>query len=210
MGRTVHKTTKHSTIYKNDDGSYSILVKDVRVSYPHFDKPYKGDNGGEGGPKFSGVFLTPKNRKDVLETCVAVINHLLKEKNKGGKIPSDRKFMRDGDDAGKEGYEDNYTINASESENNPPILRDENNKTVTPEKALRKFYAGCRVNVLFKPWWMDNKFGKRVNASLLAVQFVADDEPLGTERISDEDVDEIFEGGDGGASGFDDDDTDGL
>lgn len=208
MGREIVAQTKFSTTYKNDDGSFSILAKDCRLSYPHFDKPYKGDNGGEGGPKYSGVFLTPKNRRDVLDACVKVINHLLKEKNKGKPIPSDKKFMRNGDETGKEGYEDHYTINASESETNPPILRDEKNKTITPEKALRKFYAGCRVNVLIKPWYMDNKFGKRVNASLLAVQFVGDDEPLGTERISEEDVDDIFEG-DGGGEGFDDD-TDGL
>ena len=117
--------------------------------------------------------------------------------------------MRNGDDTGKEGYDGHYTINASESETNPPILRDERNKPVTPEKALRKFYAGCRVDVFIKPWFQDNKFGKRVNAWLLMVQFVDDDEPLGSERISEEDADEIFDGADG-ASGFDDDDTDGL
>lgn len=210
MARQKISSTKHASLYKEDDGNFSILVKDVRLSYPHLDKPYKGDNASEGGPKFSGVFLSPSDRKDVIQTCVKVIDHVLKEKNKGAKIPSDRKFIRNGDDTGKEGYEGNYTINASETESRPPILRDEANKTVPADKALRKFYAGCRVNVFVKPWFQDNKYGKRVNASLLMVQFLADDEPLGSERISEEDADEIFEGVDGGASGFDDDDTDGL
>lgn len=211
MARQKISSTKHSTLYKEDDGNFSILVKDVRLSYPHLDKPYKGDNGGEGGPKFSGVFLSPSERKEVIQTCVKVIDHLLKEKNKGAKLPSDRKFIRNGDDSGKEGYDGHYSINASETETRPPILRDEANKNVSPEKALRKFYAGCRVNVFVKPWFQDNKFGKRVNASLLMVQFVGDDTPLGSERISEEDADEIFEGVEGSdASGFDDDDTDGL
>lgn len=205
MAKEIKSKSANCVVYT--DGT--ILVKGLRGSYPHLDKPYKGDNGGEGGPKYSIVGLSPKDRKDVVQACVKAIDALLAEKNDGKKIPSDKKFMRDGDQTGKEGYEGCYTINASESENNPPILRDERNKTVTPDKALRKFYAGCVVNILIKPWFQNNKFGKRVNASLLAVQFMEDGEPLGTERISEEDVDGAFEdhGGDDD-NGFDD--ADGL
>jgi hypothetical protein len=42
-----------------------------------------------------------------------------------------------------------------------------------------KPYAGCYVNANIDVWWQDNKYGKRVNASLRSVQFVKDGESFG-------------------------------
>ena len=42
-----------------------------------------------------------------------------------------------------------------------------------------KPYAGCYVNAIVELWGQDNQFGKRVNANLLAVQFVKDGTPFG-------------------------------
>ena len=66
-------------------------------------------------------------------------------------------------------------------------------------------YGGVIVNVLIRPWAQDNKFGKRINANLVAVQFVRDGERFGQARP---DINEHFgdeEGGDGD-SGFGDGD----
>ena len=53
-------------------------------------------------------------------------------------------------------------------------------------------YGGCWVNILVRPWFQNNKYGKRVNAGVVAVQFRKDDEPFGSGRISDDEIDEAF------------------
>lgn len=42
-----------------------------------------------------------------------------------------------------------------------------------------KVYAGCNLNVKVDIWAQDNQYGKRINAKLLVVQFVSDNEAFG-------------------------------
>jgi hypothetical protein len=37
-----------------------------------------------------------------------------------------------------------------------------------------KVYSGCYVNASIELWAQDNKFGKRINATLMGVQFLRD------------------------------------
>jgi hypothetical protein len=41
-----------------------------------------------------------------------------------------------------------------------------------------KPYSGCYVNAVIELWAQDNKFGKRINASLMGVQFLRDGQRL--------------------------------
>jgi hypothetical protein len=67
------------------------------------------------------------------------------------------------------------------------------------------FYPGCWVNTLIKPWFQDHpEGGKKVNANLIAVQFVRDDDSFGTGRISADEVDATLVPA--GDSGYEDDD----
>jgi Protein of unknown function (DUF2815) len=191
------------TIVKREDFAIlysdgSIVIKDVRCSYPHFFKKYKGDDSdGEG--KFSGVFLMPKTpdrfkSKDLVKGEIDRIIHEAKLKG----LPAANKFLRDGDLAAKDEYEGMFTINASET--HPPQLRD--NVRDPKTKKLRhlvrgvdddRILPGYWVNVRIRPWYQDNKFGKKVNANLLAVQFVREDATFGeARRLTDDDVDESF------------------
>lgn len=207
MAKEVRKKAKHCTLF--EDGT--ILVKGVICSYPHLGKPQRGkmkkDDGSPSDPKFSVVGLADKETQDdIKRMCDFRIDEILAERNNGKKLPKDKRFIRDGDDTEKAEDEGKWRITASEREENPPILRDERNRTLTPKDAQRKFYGGCKINILLKPWFQDNDAGKRVNAGLIAVQFVEDGERIGgEERISDEDVDDMFEdhGGDDD-SGFED------
>lgn len=202
--RTVVKQVDKAVLYS--DGT--ILVKEVRASYPHIGSPYKGENSDKG--KYGIVALIPKGKAYSSATILVrdEINGILKA-NKIPALKAENKFLRDGNLAGKVEYEGMFTINASEVRR--PAARDRvrDSKTGKPriipaEEADEKIYAGCWVNVLIRPWWQNNKFGKKVNAGLVAIQFVRDDEAFGQGRISEDDVDETFDEFADEDSGYDD------
>jgi Protein of unknown function (DUF2815) len=102
-----------------------------------------------------------------------------------GRIPADKLFMRDGAGMAKPEQEESWLIAASESRRPDVINRDKSRLNEEDDIV----YAGCFVNVLIRPWAQSNIHGKRLNANLLAVQFVRDGERFGAERP---DIDEAF------------------
>lgn len=186
MAREVKKRVKNAILYA--DGTIKLMG--VRFSYPHLDKPYKGDNDS-GEAKFGVVGMMPKKtHKEAKQLVQDRIDELLKE-NKVKKLPADKLFLRDGDDSSREEYEDHWTVSARETRR--PPLRDRRNEVVEPEDAKDVFQPGFWGDILIRPWYQNNKFGKRVNAGLSSVQFVRKDETFGEGRISDEDLDDTFE-----------------
>jgi hypothetical protein len=205
--KKIVKEVKNGALY--DDGT--ILIRNVRFSYPHLDKPYAGkkpDGTPMGEPAYSLTGLAPKaTHKDVMLLCRDEVRRLLTE-NKLKDIGADKKFIRDGDLSGKETDAGNWTISAREK--TPPILRDEDNRNVERADAGRKFYGGCYGDMLIRPWFQSNQWGKRVNANLLAVKFGKDGEPFGEGRITEDDVDEVFGGVADDDDGYDDDEDEAL
>ena len=161
-----------------------IKILNVRASYPHLDKPYAGDDGGE--PKFSIVGLADKGtHQSVKEACVEVIEDL-KKANKNAKVAKDKLFIKNGDDSDKEEYEGMWTISARETKR--PKVRDGNGDLLEVDEIADTIYAGCYVDIIIRPWFQDNAFGKRCNANLLSVKFRADGEQFGEGRIDDDDL----------------------
>lgn len=200
------KENENYTLY--DDGT--ILLRGVRGSYVHLGKPYQGDDQkAKNLPgKNSMVLLLPKDTHDKAKRLIErEIENMLKERNKGADIKADAKFLRDGDTAGKPEYKDNWSVNASES--NPPILRGIGNEKIDREhmgerKIDDMMRSGYWYDVLIKPWWQDNSYGKKVNCNLLAAKLARKDEEFGDgSRITDDDVDDAF-GTSGDVGGFDD------
>lgn len=209
--RTVVKTVKNAKLFS--DGS--ILIQNVRASYANLFKARAGkdDAGNATAAKFGMVGLAEKKtHKEALALLVTVIDDILKEKNKGGKIKADSKFVRDGDLQGKDEYDGMWSISASEQEVKPPKLRmaDGNAIERTNSQHADILYSGCYVDMLVKPWFQDNDYGKKVNANLLAVRFVKDGTRFGEAPISDDDVDGSFDFDDADVDGNDGDDDDGL
>lgn len=203
--RTVVKDVGKARLYS--DGTIAILG--LRVSYPHVFKPYKNKDGTPG--KFGMVGLMPKTKeyfpaKDLIRDHIRQMIRDAKLKD----LPADKKFLRDGDTSGREHYDGMYEIHANEERR--PQIRDSRRDPKTKKPAVLKagedddrIYGGCWVNILVRPWYQDNEWGKRINAGLVVVQFVRDDEAFGQGRITDEDVDNTFdEFADDGDSGFDD------
>ena len=186
MAREIKKKVKNAILYV--DGS--IRISGVRFSYPHLRKPYKGDDD-KGEAKFGLVGLLPKKTHRAAKDLIKErIEELLKE-NKVKALPSEKKFLRDGDSSGKPEHEGHYTVSARETRR--PPLRNRDNTVVEPEDADEVFQPGYWGDILIRPWYQNNKYGKRVNAGLSSVQFVRKDEVFGEGRISDEDLDDTFE-----------------
>ena len=189
MAKVVRKVKNAAVL---DDGT--IRVSNVRLSHPHLDKPYKGDDD-KGVAKYGVVGMLPKKtHKEAVKLIEEEIAALMKT-NKVKALPSEKKFLRDGDESAKDEYEGHWTISAREERR--PILKemteDGDLVLVEQEDAKETFYGGCWGSLLIRPWFQDNKYGKRVNAGLSAVTKKADDEAFGQGRISEEEVDQAFE-----------------
>jgi len=54
-------------------------------------------------------------------------------------------------------------------------------------------YSGCYVNAIIDLWAQDNQFGKRINATLLGVQFAYDGDAFasGGSGVSVDDFDDL-------------------
>lgn len=220
--------TKERTVVKkvgvgsfaNGKSAYAVLYSDgtlridnVRASYPHLFRPFKGkgkDGKEDKTAKYSIKLILPKSTHGpAKDLCVQRLNELLKE-NKLDKMASDKKFIRNGDDLAEDAYANAFVISASETKR--PDLRDRDKRKLT-DADEELLYGGCYVNALIRPWFQNHQeYGKRVNAGISAVQFAADGEPFGTGRITSKDVDDSFDdidddsGSSGGGSSADDDD----
>jgi len=130
-----------------------------------------------GTPKFSAAFLLNK-KTDAAQIKVLqdAINEHLKLKNKGGKLPNNKVCLRDGSDKDFDGYGDAVMYVSASNARRPLVVDLQGNPLVANDG---KPYAGCYVNANIDVWWQDNKYGKRVNASLRSVQFVKDGESFG-------------------------------
>lgn len=152
-----------------------IQLKNVRLSFPSIF--HRSEFEGKEG-KFEATFLFSKDDEKLKATLDKAIEAALKES--GVKVPSDRRCLRDGDDSEYAGYEGNWSVKAANNKRPTIIDRD---KTPLAEDDPNAPYAGCYVNAIIDFWIQDNKYGKRVNANLYGVQFVADGEPFGQGNI---------------------------
>lgn len=195
----------------------TVLLIDIRGSYPHIAKPYAGknDRGEDQTPKYGIVGQLPKSThapaKDLL---IEVMNGLLKEAKVDPKtFPPEKKFLRNGDTSGKEENVGYWIVSAREERR--PSVRDADRSKLKEGDSdiVEKFVGGHWFSLLIRPWMQNHKtYGKRVNAGLSAIQFVRKDETYGEGRISEDELDDTFDTSyedDEENGGFDSDD-DGL
>ncbi len=209
VGKYASGKTAYCVLYSDD----TIRIDNVRFSHPHVGTPFKGqDDNGKEQSRFGVIaILSKETHAPAKDICVGAITAMLKSKQVE-KIGSDKKFIRNGDDQAAKEYEGAWTVSAGDSKN-APDARDAGKRRLSAEEADKLFYGGAYGSILIRPWWQDNKYGKRANATLVAIQFVENGEPFGTGRISAKDVDDSFddyedEGGGGSFSGGSSDDDD--
>jgi hypothetical protein len=162
-----------------------ITLKNVRLSFPQIWTP-KAFNEGQTA-KFSANFLLDKDSdkdqiadlKKAIKQAVTV--HFNGETPKGLKV-----FLGDGEDKAYDGYENAMYVSAS-GKNRPTVI-DRDRTPLVEEDG--KPYAGAYVNAAISIWIMDNKWGRRVNCNLVAIQFVKDGETFGSGAVK---ADELFD-----------------
>lgn len=199
----IKKRVKNAVLYTNG----TIRIDNVRGSYVHVDKPYKGkakrDDGSDADPKYSMVSILPKGTHEEAKNLILEVIKQLLADNKDAKVAKDKRFIRDGDDAERDEYENSFTVSASELRK--PKCRDRNGELVDDLESIREmFKSGYWFNVLIRPWFQDNDYGKRVNAGLVGVQFVKKDKTFGDGEIDETGAWDRVEGDDGSDNDGDD------
>lgn len=166
---------------KAQPGKFTLA--NVRMSFPNlFEAKAPPQPGGKA--KFSAAFLFPRThaqiadlQKVIVDVATAKWGAKTDEVLKALKA-ADKLCVHDGDaKADTDGYAGNLFINAS-NDIRPLTLGGGPDGRAPVAASDGKLYAGCFVNAIVQIWAQDNQFGKRVNASLLGVQFLRDGERL--------------------------------
>lgn len=156
-----------------------MTISGARITFPVLFEAKQVN--GQGEPKFNCGLLIPKDHpqkaeieRHIVEAATAKWGAKHVEVLKALKA-SDKLAMHDGDaKSDYDGYAGNFYINASNKIRPLVIGPDRSPLTAADGKP----YSGCYVNAIVEFWGQDNQFGKRVNASLLGVQFVKDGDRL--------------------------------
>jgi len=180
-----------------------ITIKDVRIAYAQGVFEARAAKPGD-KPKFGAAFLFPKDHPAVKQLSEAVIkaatakwgakaNEMLAMLKAGDRLPihsGDAKAMSGG-------YAGNLYLNAGNAIK--PLVLDADRSFLSATDG--KPYSGCYVNAIVEIWAQDNQHGKRVNASLLGVQFVRDGERLAGGSVATANDFEAIPGSEGSTGG---------
>lgn len=173
-----------------------LKLNNVRLAFPALFEA-KTVNG-EGKPAFSAALLIDPADPQV-KAINAAIEATAKEKwgakadtLLSGLRKADKVCLHDGDlKASYDGFPGNLFISAR-NQVRPTVLNSDKTPLVAADG---KPYAGCYVHAVLELWAQDNNYGKRVNATLMGVQFFRDgDSFTGGGAASDDDFDDVTAG----------------
>ena len=163
-----------------------VLLKNVRLSFPSLFKTEQ--YAGEDTEKYAATFLIPKSDTKTVASIEQACKQALVEKYGEGKVPKGFKMpLVDGDDKEYQGYSDHVCIKANTKKR--PTLVNRDKTPIVEEDGI--LYGGCYVNASIDVWVMDNSYGKKVLASLNAIQFVKDGESFGTKSDGADDFEDL-------------------
>lgn len=162
---------------KEQNTDTKLILRNVRLSFPELFVPVAYE---EGKPKkYEATFLIPKNSPQMAEVQAAIIKAARAkwgpdaEKVLKQLQASNRTCITDGDLKDYAGYAGNWALKAK-NEVRPPVRDRQGGAVVSDSGAV---YSGCYVNGHISFWAQDHpQWGKRINANLRGIQFVADGE----------------------------------
>lgn len=176
-----------------------VRLENVRLAFPQLFEPRAfGEDGSD--PAYGGSFILSKTHpayklvNDAIE-AVAVEKWEKKALEVLKQLrTADKTCLHDGD--GKPdyaGFPGNFFVSARNKAR--PLVIDRDKSPLT--QADGKPYAGCYVNTTVDIWAQQNKFGKRVNATLSGVQFLKDGDAFtGAPPASPDDFESLDDGAD--------------
>lgn len=151
-----------------------IIIQKARCSFPRL---YGSDDrdGQTFGPGITLVLESDAHAR-VLEDIKTEMKKVIAENQKLKKNPpsGERLCLREADRDELKYKPGNLILKANCKQ--PPIVLHPDGKTIMTE-ADDKIYSGCYVNAKIEIWGQANQYGRRVNAKLLAVQYVPIEAP---------------------------------
>lgn len=158
-----------------------------RLSYARLDKAEAFQEGQT--PKFQATLLLDPSDVDQAKTIALVKQYAQKLYTDAfGEIPADRKppCYGVGDRLPKvpEGYKGMFYVRLN-NDVRPGVANRAGGPCAPGDKQFP--YSGCYVNINFTLWAQNNKYGKRINGNLIAVQFVKDGTAFGRGPVAVED-----------------------
>lgn len=167
-----------------DEETHKIRLNNVRLSFPHLFTPQPNREDATKPAKFNAVFLLDEEtHSETIEYLQGIGQDLAKDLGMK-KLPDSKSFLKPGEEKDEiEGFEGCYFVTASNTRR--PLCLSADKEPLTEADGV--LYPGCYVNAVIQVWPQDNKWGKRVNASLEGVQFYQDGESLGGGTVADED-----------------------
>lgn len=169
-----------------------MKISNARLSFPNIFKPTAFAEGQD--KKYSATFILPSYDPQVKQ-IKEEMRRIAKEKW-GDDVPSNIKLcLRDGSEKEMDGF-GSSTVFFNASNSKRPGVFDRDRTPLVAEDG--RPYAGCYVNAVVEFWAQDNKYGKRINASLSGLQFSKDGDSFGggARSANADDFDDVSDDGD--------------
>jgi len=168
-----------------------IVLKNVRLSYVHLDKPYSGPTGTQ-EPKYTTTILVPKRdpkNKQLIDTAVAAAVQRALEKYGRGFPAQPKVSVHDGDgvrpsDNQPFGDECKGMWIFTASSKQQPDIRDEYGQKLLD---MSQIYSGVWAHVGVTFFGYNALQNKGIGVGIETVMKARDDEPLGGGRASADD-----------------------
>lgn len=198
------------------------LLNNVRLAYPYLVEPHENVSAESGKKtlKYKATLLAdPKGQPvvDFMKVVQALCLDAWKDKKDVffKQIVSDKRACCFGDGNNRTsqttgeiyaGHQGMFYLTAS-SATKPRIMDAEGNPVdeMFYYDEAAKLYSGCRVKAVVEPWVQKpsekNGNSRGIRCNLIAIQFLADDEPLGSSKELDTDTLAFFKAA-GGTPSF--------
>jgi len=207
-----------------------VVLKDVRLSFPHLFEPQERENDdGTKRKNYNCALLIPKDHPQVKTMLAAFKKAATAARKKAWgddpvrwpNVPSHQVALKDGDNpdhTDRPEYEGHYFLNASAPVDRPPRVltnrKDSNNRWIKAEQGEKgAVYAGCFVNSIIEIWGQKKDSKKnmpnRINAGVQTVQFRRDGDPFTVQPVDPNDLLDDDDVSTEGEIGDDDDGDDG-
>lgn len=146
-----------------------IIIKEARCSFPRlYGAEVKDDETFSPG---IALILEKSKHSAILAEIKAEMRAAIANEPKLKKKPptGDKLCLREPDRDELKYMEGNLIIKANCPR--PPVVLHPDGRTIMTQ-ATDKIYSGCYVNTKIEIWGQANKWGRRINAKLIAVQYV--------------------------------------
>jgi hypothetical protein len=164
----------------------TVMLKNVRLGFPALFQPRGFGNETDPEKMTYGCICMIDKESDIGKANIAAMTEAMKVAYNeqwptgGPKLQPDKLCMKDGDDTDVETNHGHKLVSARNKRRPMVVDRDK-----TPlQESDGKIYGGMYANVLVRCWAQDSSWGKRINCSLEAVQFVEHGEPFGAPPVS--------------------------